>query len=43
MGGKGPQVLSYLFTPLSMEIFAQVSTVETVAELWAATEGLHVL
>jgi hypothetical protein len=38
---KEAQVLSYLFTSLSKEIFAQVSAAETMTKLWAAIEGLH--
>ena len=37
---KDQQVLSYLFGSLSKEIFAQVSTCTTAAELWAAIQAL---
>jgi len=35
------QVLSYLFGSLSKEIFAQVSTATSAAELWAAIQAHH--
>ncbi|XP_066380470.1 uncharacterized protein [Miscanthus floridulus] len=35
------QVLSYLFSSLSKEIFAQVSSATTAAELWAAIHAQH--
>lgn len=38
---KDQQVLSYLFSSLSREIFSQVSSATTAAELWAAVQGLH--
>ena len=38
---KDQQVLSYLFGSLSKEIFAQVSTCTTAAELWAAIQALQ--
>ena len=34
-------VLSYLFNSLSKEIFGQVTTAKTAAELWAAIQALH--
>jgi hypothetical protein len=38
---KDQQVLSYLFSSLSKEVFAQVSSATTAAELWVAIQGLH--
>jgi hypothetical protein len=38
---KDQQVLSYLFSSLSKEIFAQVSSAKTVVELWASIQELH--
>ena len=38
---KDQTVLSYLFSSLPKEIFAQVSSARTAAELWAAIEGLN--
>ncbi|XP_066385162.1 uncharacterized protein [Miscanthus floridulus] len=38
---KDQQVLSYLFSSLSKEIFAQVSSAETAAKLWAAIECVN--
>jgi hypothetical protein len=35
------QVLSYLFSSLSKEIFAQLSSATTAAELWAAIHAQH--
>ena len=38
---KDQQVLSYLFSSLSPEIFTQLSTNTTAATLWAAIQGQH--
>ena len=38
---KDSQVLSYLFSSLSKEIFSQVSSASIAAELWAAIQALH--
>ena len=38
---KDSQVLSYLFSSLSKEIFSQVSSASIAAELWAAIQELH--
>jgi hypothetical protein len=38
---KDQQVLSYLFSSLSKEVFAQVSSSTTAAELWAAIQVLQ--
>jgi len=38
---KHSQVLSYLFSSLSKEIFSQVSSASTSVELWAAIQALH--
>ena len=35
------QVLSYLFSSLSKEIFSQVSSATSAAALWAAIQELH--
>ena len=39
---KDQMVLSYLFGSLSKEVFAQVSSATTAAQLWAAIEGVNV-
>lgn len=36
---KDQQVFSFLISSIGKEIFAQVSTAQTMAELWAAVEG----
>jgi hypothetical protein len=38
---KDQQVLSYLFSSLSKEVFSQVSSSTTTTEFWAAIQGLH--
>jgi hypothetical protein len=38
---KDQHVLSYLFSSLSKEVFSQVSSATTVAELWVVIQGLH--
>ena len=39
---KDQMVLSYLFGSLSKEVFAQVLSATTAAQLWAAIEGVNV-
>lgn len=38
---KDQQILSWLFGSLSKEVFTQVSSATTAAELYAAIQGLH--
>ena len=38
---KDQQVFTFLLSSIRKEIFAQVSTSQTVAKLWAAIEGTH--